>query len=102
MARVDANAADARSRLIELLVEHGYEPVEEPDGTLLLRNCPFDALVRAHRHLTCSMNLALLGGLTEELDGAGLEAAASPRDGFCCVALLPARQQSTQERPADW
>ncbi len=34
------------------------------DGSLVvLRNCPFDALVTRHRALTCAMNMALLEGI---------------------------------------
>jgi predicted ArsR family transcriptional regulator len=84
-----SDARDARGRLLELLVQNGYEPIAEPDGTVLLRNCPFDALVHEHRDLTCSMNLALLGSLAGELDRGSLKAVAAPRDGHCCVALVP-------------
>jgi predicted ArsR family transcriptional regulator len=83
------DAPDPRGRLVELLAGNGYEPMAEPDGSILLPNCPFDALVREHRNLTCSMNLALLSSVTQVLDQAGLHAVAAPRDGFCCVALVP-------------
>jgi hypothetical protein len=36
----------------------------------------------------CGMNLALMTGLTEELEGAGLEARLDPHPGECCVRLI--------------
>src|SRR5918996_1882419 len=31
----------------------GYEPYDEPDGTIRLRNCPFDRIAAQHRELVC-------------------------------------------------
>jgi len=74
--------------LIETLRQAGYEPRVEGQA-ILLRNCPFDALVGAHRGLTCGMNLAILEGIH---DGIG-ETARAPRpveiSGYCCVAFMP-------------
>lgn len=78
-----------RERLRATLAANGYEPVESPDGTIRLRNCPFDALVDEHRDLTCSMNLALLDAVGERLADGTLEATPRPGDGFCCVAFVP-------------
>jgi predicted ArsR family transcriptional regulator len=85
-AGTDAAGPDA---LLALLAGNGYEPVVEPAGTVRLRNCPFHALVADHRELTCSMNLALLGGVVSGLHAPGLRAVAEPREGFCCVAFVP-------------
>lgn len=76
--------------LLALLSANGYQPFVEEDGTVRLRNCPFHALVDQHRELTCSMNLALLSAAAERVDELGLEPAAQPREGFCCVAFVPA------------
>ena len=35
------------------------------DGTVCLRNCPYDALVADHRDVTCGMNLAWAEGVVE-------------------------------------
>lgn len=74
--------------LLETLRQAGYEPRLE-GGAILLRNCPFDALVSAHRGLTCGMNLAMLEGIR---DGVG-ETTRAPRPveipGYCCAAFLP-------------
>ena len=74
---------------LEVLAAQGYEPVAEADGVVRLRNCPFDALVDEHRDLTCSMNLALLEGVIEGVGEANVVARADPREGYCCVTLVP-------------
>jgi predicted ArsR family transcriptional regulator len=79
----------ARGMLLDLLSRQGYEPVEEADGAIRLRNCPFHALVAEHLELTCSMNLALLEGVVSRTTGTGVTAEAQPRDGYCCVAFMP-------------
>lgn len=78
-----------RASLIGLLTRQGYEPVEDPDGVIRLRNCPFHALVAEHLELTCSMNLALLGGVLSASTGTGVAAVPRPTAGFCCVAFVP-------------
>jgi predicted ArsR family transcriptional regulator len=75
--------------LLELLARNGYEPAEEPDGTIRLRNCPFHALVEEHRALTCSMNRSLLEGVASRSQVGDLTPRAQPREGFCCVAFVP-------------
>jgi predicted ArsR family transcriptional regulator len=78
---------------IEVLTNEGYEPVAEADGTVTLRNCPFDALVQDHRQVTCSMNLALVDGIVSGVTEPGLVAAPRPREGTCCVVLVPSRDR---------
>jgi predicted ArsR family transcriptional regulator len=72
---------------IEVLEENGFEPIEGPRGVIRLRNCPFDALAKAHRDLVCGMNLAFTRGLLAGLDKSGLKATFEPQPGVCCVAL---------------
>jgi predicted ArsR family transcriptional regulator len=80
--------AAIRERLLAALEAEGFDP--QDDGTeIRLRNCPFDVLTADHRALTCSMNLALLEGLTAGVGDAGLAAAARPVDGSCCVRFVP-------------
>jgi predicted ArsR family transcriptional regulator len=78
-----------REALLDALAGRGYEPTIDADGTIRLRNCPFDRLATDHRELTCSLNLAMLTAVAEAHDAAGVEARADPIDGFCCVALTP-------------
>ena len=66
----------------------GYEPYDEPDGTIRLRNCPFDRIAAQHRELVCGANHAMLGTLTDRLGGdAPVRAVLDPQPGRCCVAL---------------
>ena len=45
------------------LAARGYEPYQEPDGTIRLRNCPFDRIAAHHRDLVCGANHAMLQAL---------------------------------------
>jgi predicted ArsR family transcriptional regulator len=72
--------------LTAVLRELGYEPYDD-DGVTRLRNCPFHAVAQRQPELICDMNLALLHGLTDGLDGSGLNARLEPAPGRCCVAL---------------
>lgn len=71
---------------LDALRERGFEP-DRDDGTIRLRNCPFQAVAAAHRDLVCPLNLALLDGFARSLGVAGLRAELGPRTGLCCVAL---------------
>lgn len=82
-------AQRGRAALLEVLAANGYEPLDEAAGSIVLRNCPFHALVTEHRQLTCGLNLALLDSLVSTIDGTKLVARAQPRPGLCCVAFVP-------------
>ncbi len=66
---------------------HGFEPWQDEDGTVRLRNCPFHHLATQHTEIVCGMNLALIDGLVEGLGASGLHPALDPRPGCCCVAI---------------
>lgn len=70
----------------DVLNSCAYAPHDE-GGELALLNCPFHALAQEYRDLVCGMNLALMTGLAEELEGAGLQARLDPHPGECCVRL---------------
>ncbi|HEX2193278.1 MAG TPA: transcriptional regulator [Acidimicrobiales bacterium] len=72
--------------LTEVLGRYGYEPHRE-GRTVRLGNCPFHALSETHRELVCGMNLALLQGVVEGMEGSDLEARSDARPGECCVAV---------------
>jgi predicted ArsR family transcriptional regulator len=72
----------ASGETIPRLKELGYEPFEDPDRTIRLRNCPFDALAQAHPPLVCGLNLALLEGLVSDRD-----VRLDPGPTGCCVAI---------------
>jgi predicted ArsR family transcriptional regulator len=73
-----------------ILAERGYEPYDESDGTIRLRNCPFHRLAADHRELVCRANLAMLEGLADAAGGTGIiTPVLDPRPGQCCVAFKP-------------
>ncbi|MEN2740292.1 helix-turn-helix domain-containing protein [Microbacterium sp. X-17] len=68
------------------LVACGYAPSEDAAGDVLLDNCPFHALARAHTTLLCGANLALLEGVVAGT-GDPRTPSLEPGAGVCCVAL---------------
>ena len=101
-AEVDRRAAgrsEARRLAIleEVLSERGYEPFQDEDGVIRLRNCPFDRLADAHRQTVCGMNLALMEEAAASPKGT-LTAVLDPRPGLCCVALFREDQRSKRKR----
>jgi predicted ArsR family transcriptional regulator len=78
--------------LRQALAARGYEPYEEADGTIRLRNCPFDRVATRHRELVCGANHAMLQALTDQVDGdpPTVRAVLDPQPGRCCVTLTRA------------
>ncbi len=91
-AEVVAGSTSAQAA-VDVLADHGYEPVVDGDG-LALANCPFHALVGEHRQLVCGLNLALLEGFAAGLTGHPFTARLQPADQHCCVRLGPATPKS--------
>jgi predicted ArsR family transcriptional regulator len=89
-ARATAGPQPSAERLLgctcQALAENGYEP-QRTDGTVVLRNCPFDALAREHTKLICGMNLAIMTAATEQLQETRLTARLEPASDRCCVVL---------------
>jgi predicted ArsR family transcriptional regulator len=81
--------ADRQRAALDAIEEQGYEPVTEPDGTVVLRNCPFHQLARHHTELVCGMNHCLLDAAVETVGRTRLHARLAPHDSFCCVRLSP-------------
>jgi predicted ArsR family transcriptional regulator len=73
----------------QALTARGYEPYEDVDGTIRLRNCPFNRIAAQHRQLVCGANHAMLQALTDQVDGdpPTVRAALDPQPGRCCVTL---------------
>jgi predicted ArsR family transcriptional regulator len=65
----DGNPDEVLAALRQTLADRGYEPYDDPDGAIRLRNCPFDRIAAHHRQLVCGTNLAMLQGLADHLDG---------------------------------
>lgn len=86
-----AGARDGAGRgpedeLVEVLRGAGYAPERDPAGDLVLRNCPYDALVANHLELTCGMNVAWAEGVVEGV-GAPVTVEFAPAPGRCCVVF---------------
>ena len=77
--------------MFQALETHGFEPIADDAGIVVLRNCPFHQLAREHTELICGMNHCMLSAVVEVLDDAGLEARLEPEEGVCCVRLHPVR-----------
>ncbi|MDQ4131361.1 MAG: transcriptional regulator, partial [Actinomycetota bacterium] len=92
---VSGRASRARrlTALTETLDGYGYEPRRE-GSAIRLGNCPFHALAESHRELVCGMNLALLEGVLEGMQGDELEARPDPMPGRCCVTLAPRPEEA--------
>lgn len=85
-----------RAGLLDVLSEAGYEPEVDPtDGTVVLRNCPFDSMVASHRELTCGMNLAWAEGVVSALGDADASLELAPEPGRCCVLVHPLTPPTT-------
>lgn len=72
-----------------LLADNGFEPSRTEGGTIVLRNCPFEAVAREFTGLVCGANLAFMQGV---LDGAGatdLRVFLDPEEGRCCAVFAP-------------
>ena len=76
------------SGVAAVLADQGYEPRQEGDA-LVLANCPFHDLARAHTELVCGMNLALVTALLEGARADHLTARLEPTEGRCCVTVRP-------------
>ena len=76
----------------QALAARGYEPYDGPDGTIRLRNCPFDRIAAKHRQVVCGANHAMLQALTDQLDGGPgtVQAVLDLQPGRCCVTLTRA------------
>jgi predicted ArsR family transcriptional regulator len=70
--------------VIPRLAALGYEPFEDADRTIRLRNCPFHALAGTHPGLVCGLNLALIEALVA--DGSR-RVELDPDASGCCVAI---------------
>ena len=78
--------AAALDDIAAVLDAHGYEPRVQGDQ-VVLANCPFHALARAHTALVCDMNLYLITALLDELGRRDVVAGLDPAPQRCCVTL---------------
>lgn len=90
--RTDGDPDQVLAAVRQVLAARGYEPYQDPDGTIRLRNCPFDRIAARHRELVCGANHAMLQALTHQVDGdpPTVRAVLDPQPGRCCVTLTRA------------
>jgi predicted ArsR family transcriptional regulator len=69
----------------DVLAGQGFEPRLDDDDTVLLANCPFDALAKTHTELVCGLNRSFVQGVADGLGCAGVTAHLEPEPGQCCV-----------------
>lgn len=87
-----AEGAELEAAVVGVLADQGYEPRRLEDGSMALRNCPFDGLTEGHGDLICPANRSLLAGLLEGAGLSTLDATLEPGEGRCCI-LLRAQNQ---------
>ena len=83
-------AERALTALTSLLAEHGFEPDRDAPTRVRLRNCPFQPMAGQAPDLVCALNHALIAGVLDGLQAAGVTAALTPHPGECCVQLTAA------------
>ena len=88
------SSSDQARKVVGALAERGYEPYDD-DGTIRLRNCPFDSIAAENRDLVCGMNLAVMEGVIEALPTESMRPRLDPRPGQCCVAFT----RTVDDRP---
>lgn len=69
--------------LAQVLAGQGYEPRREEE-TVVLANCPFDALAKEHTDLVCGLNRSFVQGVADGL-GCSAKACLEPAAERCCV-----------------
>jgi len=101
-ARAKGRAATIPARrraVVAALRERGYEPHEDDQGVIRLRNCPFHELAQQNRGIVCTMNLSLLEGLLAGLETTDFSPSLEIEPGRCCVVVRP-QHKASQKQPA--
>jgi predicted ArsR family transcriptional regulator len=74
----------------EALDQLGFETAVGVQGTMTLRNCPFQAAARRAPEMVCGINHAFIDGLVRGLGNQTVQVLLVPRPDGCCVELHPA------------
>lgn len=77
---------DGPERVAAALSLLGFHAGVDPDGSVHLRNCPFDSVARERPELICDLNRALLDGFLDGLGEAEMRARIETPDA-CCMRL---------------
>jgi predicted ArsR family transcriptional regulator len=74
--------------LEQVLEEHGFEPRPDPDGGIVLGNCPFHRLAQQHTETVCQVNLELLRAAAAGSRDRRHTMVLDPGAGRCCVRAV--------------
>jgi len=85
VAAAQSSRRSSRRQLLDALDANGYEPRDER-GVVTFTNCPFHVIADEETELVCSMNLALVQGIVDEL-GVDADTRLQPMEGGCCVRI---------------
>ncbi|MCW2779918.1 MAG: putative transcriptional regulator [Marmoricola sp.] len=78
------STGDELERVSTILKDQGYE-ARLDDDTVVLANCPFDALAKEHTELVCGLNQSFVQGVADGLGCQSVVALLEPEPGHCCV-----------------
>lgn len=84
----------AADNFVAALEQGGYQPREDPDGGLVMGNCPFHRLSKKHRDTVCSLNFELVTGIAEGAADCDRTVTSEPGAGRCCVRAISAAEAS--------
>jgi predicted ArsR family transcriptional regulator len=92
------SSAEARRRVTGMFAEMGFGPEPTSDGRLLLHDCPFRDVARAHPEVVCVAHQGLLTELLARLDPAGSAPVLEPftLPGLCVITFDDAPFSGTQ------
>ena len=94
-ARDHGSSADAALEIVvRVLTEHAYEP-RRTGSTVILANCPFQALAADHTDLICILNHSLLAGFADSIAADLLEARLERGESRCCVIVASRTDDQT-------
>jgi predicted ArsR family transcriptional regulator len=84
-----SSSAEARRRITGMFAEMGFDPEPAPGGRMLLHDCPFRDIARAHPDVVCAAHQGLLTGLLARLDPSRPAPVLKPfvRPGTCLITF---------------
>ena len=90
------SSADARRRVTGMFAEMGFDPEPASGGRVLLHDCPFRDLARAHPDVVCAAHQGMLTELLARLDPARPAPVLEPfvRPGVCVITFDDASDAS--------
>ncbi|MFB9830794.1 helix-turn-helix transcriptional regulator [Actinoallomurus acaciae] len=88
-AEAAPSPAEARRRVTGMFTEMGFDPEPASDGRVLLHDCPFGDIARAHPEVVCAAHQGLLTELLARLDPSMPAPALEPfvRPGVCMITF---------------